>query len=528
MEADGGRGDNQFFIMQQDYGQQVSTPFSRRRQIIATVCATLGCLLNGAVIGYTGPALPSLADPGGGSFWGPPLLLQDQEASWITSLLSIGCFVGCVMAGPLMERIGRKKSLMLVAMGNYAVGFTCILLADRAEFIYVGRFLNGMGLGFVLATVSVYIVEIATNDMRGLLGCFVQFQGSVGVLLTFSLGALLNWWQISLGLLVLVLPIILAMWFIPESPRWLIMRGNEWEGEVALKWLRGRGPQQLDREIDQIKREIAIRKRERISITLLLDPEVIKPFAICMMMMFFLQMSGFNVMVFYCVTIFQKSGSVVHPSLASIIVGCVLVLSCFVALGVVSRLNRKVMLVGSILGMAACHATLGASFYFIEALEAERLVNCSNCTQSVLTAGEYVAENPVGWLPPLAIIGFLFLGNVGYGTLIWVVTAELLPPKVRSIANSFIICFAFITGFLVAKTFVDLVQAIGCSGTFWFYGAVCAAGALFTLIFVPETRDKTIEEIQDHFRPRGRGGRQHQQRTLPVREQPMQNLSTVS
>ena len=72
--------------MQELSPQQVSTPFSRRRQFIATVCATLGCLLNGAVIGYTGPALPSLADPGGGSFWGPPLLLRDQEASWITSL----------------------------------------------------------------------------------------------------------------------------------------------------------------------------------------------------------------------------------------------------------------------------------------------------------------------------------------------------------------------------------------------------------------------------------------------------------
>ena len=93
---------------------------------------------------------------------------------------------------------------------------------------------------------------------------------------------------------------------------------------------------------------------------------------------------------------------------------------------------------------------------------------------------------------------------------------------VRSIANSFIICFAFITGFLVAKTFVDLVQAIGLSGTFWFYGAVCAAGALFTLIFVPETRNKTIEEIQDHFRSRGGGRRRGQQ--LPEQH----GLSTVS
>ena len=81
--------------------------------------------------------------------------------------------------------------------------------------------MNGVGLGFVLATVSVYIVEIATTDMRGFLGCFVQFLGSVGVLLTFCVGAVLNWWQLALVHLGMVAPFVLAMWFIPESPRWV-------------------------------------------------------------------------------------------------------------------------------------------------------------------------------------------------------------------------------------------------------------------------------------------------------------------
>jgi len=116
---------------------------------------------------------------------------------------------------------------------------------------------------------------------------------------------------------------------------------------------------------------------------------------------------------------------------------------------------------------------------------------------------EYVS--PVGWLPLLAIIAFLFLGNVGYGTLIWVVTAELLPPKVRAMANSIIICFAFITGFIVAKTFVDLVQSgLKRSGTFWLYGSICLLGGIFTIIFVPETRNKTMEEIQAIFRGKGK------------------------
>jgi len=475
----------------------VSTPHSKKKQVFATFCATLGCLLNGSVIGYTSPAIPSLVN-NGTSIWGKDTSMDLQQASWMTGLLSIGCFVGCVMAGPIMERVGRRRCLMFVASGFYAGGFLLISLAGTAELIYSGRFLNGVGLGFVLATVSVYIVEIATTDMRGFLGCFVQFLGSVGVLLTFCIGAVLNWWQLALVHLGMVVPFVIAMWFVPESPRWLIMKGNEWAAEESLKWLRGRGAEALDREIEKIKKEIAIRKRERNSITLLLEPQVFKPFAICMSMMFFLQMSGFNVMVFYCVTIFQTVGSTINPNVASIIVGVVLLVSCFVALGVVSQLGRKVILVLSIFGMSICHITLGTCFYLKETDPLQQLeVSANQSTVSVVNP--YVS--PVGWLPLVAIIGFLFLGNIGYGTLIWVVTAELLPPKVRAMANSFIICFAFITGFIVAKTFVDLIESdLHESGTFWLYGGICLIGGVFTLVFVPETRNKSIEEIQEYFR----------------------------
>jgi len=468
-----------------------STPYSKKKQVFATFCATLGCLLNGSVIGYTSPAIPSLVS-NGTNIWGGDSKLGMQEASWITGLLSIGCFIGCVMAGPIMERIGRRKTLMFVASGFYAGGFIFITLASSAELIYTGRFMNGVGLGFVLATVSVYIVEIATTDMRGFLGCFVQFLGSVGVLLTFCVGAVLNWWQLALVHLGMVAPFVLAMWFIPESPRWLIMKGNEWAAEESLKWLRGRGAEALDREIEKIKKEIAIRKRERNSITLLLSPQVFKPFAICMFMMFFLQMSGFNVMVFYCVTIFQTAGSTIDPNVSSIIVGVVLLVSCFVALGVVSQLGRKVILVLSIFGMSVCHMSLGACFYLKEQ---------SDMTNTTTTSLAEPENSVLGWLPLVSVIGFLFLGNIGYGTLIWVVTAELLPPKVRAMANSFIICFAFITGFIVAKTFVDLIESdLHESGTFWLYGGICFVGGVFTLVFVPETRNKSIEEIQDYFR----------------------------
>merc|ERR1712179_671681 len=100
-----------------------------------------------------------------------------------------------------------------------------------------------------------------------------------------------------------------------------------------------------------------------------------------------------------------------------------------------------------------------------------------------------------GWLPVLSILILLFLGNGGYGTLIWVVTAEMLPPHVRSLANSFIICFSFIIGFVISKTFVDLIVALNASGTFWFYATNCLVGAVFTVVVVPETKGKSVEEI---------------------------------
>ena len=105
----------------------------------------------------------------------------------------------------------------------------------------------------------------------------------------------------------------------------------------------------------------------------------------------------------------------------------------------------------------------------------------------------------MGWLPIVSVLGFLSCAMTGYGTLVYVVTAEVLPPKVRGVANSFVVCFSYLGGFVVAKTFVDLIAAVNQSGTFWIYGGMCVAAAAFTFLFVPETRGKTEAEIEGAF-----------------------------
>jgi len=317
-------------------------------------------------------------------------------------------------------------------------------------------------------------------------------------------------------MIVMVVPFVAGMYFCPESPRWLYSKGREDEGMVALEWLRGNDSRAaLEAEVQAIKLEQSKKKTSTISVKSLGEKSILKPFLISIFMMLFLNISGMNVMIFYCNSIFFYSNAGIPSDVASVIVGIVLLLSCFVAIFCITRLGRRVILITSMLGMSVCYFILGGCFYVIESAAASKdtveatgagvIMNmttfAANTTGDMKSSG---VEDPLasfpGWVPVLSILLLLFLGNGGYGTLIWVVTAEMLPPNVRSVANSVIICFSFIMGFIVSKTFVDLIIAIGASGTFWLYATNCLVGTVFTIFLVPETKGKTVQEIADLFK----------------------------
>lgn len=307
-----------------------------------------------------------------------------------------------------------------------------------------------MGLGFELAVATVYIVEIASTDMRGLLGCFVQFMGSFGVLFSFVMGTFLNWYWLAMVCGLCTILFIIGMIFVPESPRWLILKGKEYSASKSLEWLRGRENAQaeaaVDREIEKIKRDIAAKRKERVGLTQL--KTAWKPFLVSLGMMFLLQFSGLNVVVYYAVSIFQMSGVSLDANVSSILVGIVLLLSCVVALAIVSRLNRKIMLVTSMASMGICHIVLAICFYVKEnelsrpevssglqgGLTTQGSTTMSEVLVSTSTVSPYDTELPsgnydhrpgvLGWLPLVTVMVYLFMGNIGYGTLIWVVSGK--------------------------------------------------------------------------------------------------------
>eukprot|EP00094_Tigriopus_californicus_P010117 TCALIF_09756-PA protein Name:"Similar to Tret1-2 Facilitated trehalose transporter Tret1-2 homolog (Drosophila sechellia)" AED:0.35 eAED:0.38 QI:0/1/0.5/1/0.33/0.5/4/0/556 len=496
---------------------ETSTAFSKRRQTLAVFIVTIASILNGTSIGYSGPAVPLLLNPVSTNIYGGFLTLDVQDVSWITAIMSLGCFFGCIVSGPIMDKIGRKPTLMLVTTGLFVLGYLLIFLAPNIGTLLAGRFFTGSGLGFAIASSTVYLVEVTSSDMRGVLGCFVQLQGTLGVLFTFAMGTFLDWYFLALANLCFVAPLVIGMLFVPETPRWLILQGQDeeakasllyrtsalavqlgmlfvpetprWlilqgqdeEAKASLEWFRGRENQELIfLEIENIKCGIEFGQMTRVTLADL--KEAWKPSAICLGLMFLAQFCGLSTLVFYTVSIFQLARSSLDPRVASVLVGITLFLSSCLTLIVVPKFNRRLILLISILGMTLGMIVLGICLHFIEQ-----------------TPPDQPLTSVLKWLPVTTVILALFIGNGGFGTLVWIVMAEILPPKVRSLVTSLSICFGFLMGFVVSKTFVDLAEAINISGTFWLYGVINFLSMIVLGWVLPETRNRTIEQIQKKF-----------------------------
>uniref|UniRef100_A0A0K2V1N3 Major facilitator superfamily (MFS) profile domain-containing protein n=1 Tax=Lepeophtheirus salmonis TaxID=72036 RepID=A0A0K2V1N3_LEPSM len=515
---------------------ETSNSYSKQKQIFATLFASLGCFLNGTSIGYTGVAIPSLMN---GTFdvYGFPADYSQQQVSWITSLMYVGCILGGLFSRFFMDFMGRRRTLLYIVNTFYLSGHILIFFGSCAEMFYIGRILNGIALGLELCVASVYIVEISSTDMRAILGYFIQFMGTLGVLYSFTMGGLFfNWNGLTAASGVFIIPFILATYFMPESPHWLLLKGYEFQAVQSLEWLRGRDDAAVELEILKIKKYLVLKENEKLS-GLGLIKESPKTLLISLTMMFFWMFSGYSLYIVYSVSIFEMVGSSIKPSSATIIVGLVLLLSCLVSVYTVSKWSRKWMMIVSMFLIFFFNLIIGFCMFLHERAKSQDYngsiekhlfiseeINSLNETmvrEEYLNLSQSVGVS-IGWIPLLCVIGIIFFGNVGQATLIWIVTSEITPPKSRNIVNSILISFAFFCGFLVTKTFVDFVEIFKESKTFWIYSGIAVFGTFFIMIFVPETKGKTNNEMRIYF---GKGPKKHSIRSKHSNEIPLQEIS---
>lgn len=451
---------------QQRYLSQVQNG----RLFLASFAAVLGPLSFGFVLGYSSPAIPDLT-----AIDDPHLKLNSDQASWFGSIVTVGAAAGGLLGGWMVQRMGRKLTLMASSV-PFVFGFTVIVAAQSRWMLYVGRALTGLASGIASLVVPLYIAETAHERVRGLLGSCVQLMVVLGIMGVYLAGLVLDWRWLAVCSSIPPTLMLLVMCCMPETPRFLLSRGRRQEAEEALRFLRGpHAPVEWESACIE---EAAQDQGSGFELSDLRDPGVLKPLLLGVFLMVFQQMTGINAIMFYAESIFQQA-HFQNGDLGSVLVGVVQVLFTAVAAVIMDRAGRKLLLIISGSSMALSTAAFGVYFYLLEQPQ---------------------PPTQLAWLALLSMGVFITGFALGWGPIPWLLMSEILPVKVRGFAGAVCVLTNWTMAFAVTKSFQDMMTLLTSAGTFWLFSSMCVLNLVFTVIFIPETKGKTLEQIEALFR----------------------------
>ncbi|KZC10962.1 Facilitated trehalose transporter Tret1-2 like protein, partial [Dufourea novaeangliae] len=422
----------------------------------------------GTALAWTSPVLPQLYLPD--SF----MVVTKDQGSWISSLLALGAIAGALPSGGMADKLGRKKSLLLLAV-PFLLSWGMILIASQVWLLYIARFIAGIGVGAGCVLGPTYINEISEVSTRGTLGALFQLFLTVGIFVAFVLGSVLSYTVFALICALIIVLFLGTFYWMPESPVWLMGERRKQDATVALSVLRGDDYDAGEELNDMQMAADQSSGRKTTFLDMLKSPVHRKAMLASFGMMFFQQASGVNAVIFYTVMIFKASGSSMAPEVASILVALVQLVMSGVAALIVDRAGRKPLLMISTGVMSVSLIALG--YYFKQK-----------------DGGSDVSS--LGWLPLTSLIVFMVAFSIGLGPVPWMLMGELFSADTKAIASSVAVMLNWFMVFLVTKTFPAMNDELGTDATFWIFAAIMAGATGFTQFLVPETKGKTYQEIQ--------------------------------
>uniref|UniRef100_A0A7N5KE75 Solute carrier family 2 member 6 n=1 Tax=Ailuropoda melanoleuca TaxID=9646 RepID=A0A7N5KE75_AILME len=366
----------------------------------------------------------------------PDLSLTKTQASWFGSVFTLGAAAGGLSAMVLNDLLGRKLSIMFSAVPS-AAGYALMAGAHGFWMLLLGRTLTGFAGGLTAACIPVYVSEIATPGVRGALGATPQLMAVFGSLSLYALGLLLPWRWLAVAGEGPVLVMILLLSFMPNSPRFLLSRGRDAEALRALAWLRG-ADTDIRWEFEQIRDNVR-RQSTRMSWAEARNPHMYRPILIALLMRFLQQLMGITPVLVYLQPIFESTAVLLPPKDDAAIVGAVRLFSVLIAALTMDLAGRKVLL--------------------------------------------FISGYAMGW-----------------GPITWLLMSEILPLQARGVASGLCVLVSWLTAFALTKSFLLVVNAFGLHVPFFFFAAICLASLVFTGCCVPETKGRSLEQIESFFR----------------------------
>ena len=438
--------------------------------------ATAVAAIGGFLFGYDTAVIN-----GATSYLKAHLALTPAQVGTAGASAILGCIPGAIFAGFLSDRFGRKKLLFLCALLYAASGLLSAIPRTFGQFL-AARFISGLGIGASSMICPVYIAEISPGKWRGRLGTLFQLGIVSGIFLTLFINKVIQglgddaWnittgWRWMLGMEIVPALLFIALLFtVPESPRWLAQNGRENEARDILGKVGGAA--HAATELAAIQ---AAATAEEGRFSELFTRTYRRPLLIAVLLMMCSQFCGINAIMYYSTSIFESAGTVKNAAFASSVwVGLINFLATFLAIALVDKAGRRpLLLVGTAVQMVA----LG-------------LVGWMFQTQ----------HSGLGLL--LCILVFIAAFAMAMGPIPWILCSEIFPNKVRGRAMSLATFTIWASCYVVAQTFPMMNESkdIGPAVTFWIYAGVSLLSFLFVLMLVPETKRRTLEDIESIWR----------------------------
>lgn len=439
-------------------------------------------MLAGLLFGYDQGVIAGALDGIQKSFGASTTMIQI-----ITSWVTLGALVGALVAGVLADKLGRRVTILLAAI-LFTIGALLEALSPGTVVLVAGRLIVGFGVGVASVAAPLYAAEQAPTRLRGRFVSMYQLAITIGIFIAYLVDqALINndMWRVMLGVsavpAVLLFVVMLPM---PDSPRWFVKVGRRDDAIKALEKVRP--DVDANAEITEIEKAAQEDDANKASWAEVFSKKLRKPLMIGIGLAVFQQITGINAIIYYANKIFAQAGFSTPQDQAAATtwaIGGVNVLATLIAVAYVDRFGRRPLLLAGLVGMASALITVGISFHFMDNAD----------TSGAGTGGPTTA----GLITLVALVVFIASFAFSLGPVVWTVINEIFPNRVRGRAVAVATAVNWGSAWLVSQFFLTLIDSIGNSATFYLFGAFSVIAYLWIWKTVPETKGRTLEEIQE-------------------------------